>query len=102
MKIGNVVMQVWTEKGVQIERVDESPALLQVWISVPEHSWCKAADGNEMAGDYLARRFKTVMTEMGVKRLLLRARTRVGDNWTKEKGEAAVDHFRRDLYGSQH
>ena len=55
-----------------------------------------------MAAMDLAKRFKTVMTEMGVKRLTVKARVRAGEYWTKEMAGSANIEMRKNIFGSQY
>lgn len=54
-----------------------------------------------MCGMFLAKRFKQVLVEEGVKRLTIRARLRAGDEWTPEKAEQANIKARQEMFGSQ-
>lgn len=100
--LGAAVMITWAGFGLKIERTEESTESLVVYISVPEHSYRKNAQDEEMAGMVLAKRFKTVMTEMGVKRLTVKSRIRVGESWTKEMFHAAELEARKAIFGSQY
>ena len=55
-----------------------------------------------MSGMTLAKRFKTTMTEMGIKRLTVKSRIRTGESWTKEMSDAAELEMRKTIYGSQY
>lgn len=102
MNLGAAMLESWAEFGVKIESVQETDESLTVYISVPEHSDWINADGEEMAGMFLASRFKTVMIEMGFKRLTVKAKIRTGENWTKEMGKKEKTAMRRTIYGSQY
>ena len=91
----------WAKFGVTFDKHEETTEQLTLWISVPESSYHTDADGNEMAGMYLAKRLKTVFSEMGVKRLKILAKVRANDNWTKEKADNAEEQARKRLFGSQ-
>lgn len=69
-----------------------------VEILAPQR-WIFVAGENHMD---LAKRFKTVMTEMGVKRLTVKARVRAGEYWTKEMADSANIEMRKNIYGSQY
>lgn len=71
--LGEAVMITWAEYGLKIENTSETTESLVIYVSVPEHSCKRNAKGSEMAAMDLAKRFKTVMTEMGVKRLTVKA-----------------------------
>lgn len=92
---------VWREFGLAIEKEKESIEGLEVYISVPEDSYKINARGEKMCGMFLAKRFKQVLVEMGVKRLIVRARVRAGDGWTPEKAEQANAKARQEMFGSQ-
>lgn len=80
--------------GIVIEKWDDDSNV--VYISVPETSDEIDAKGNEMAGMYLAKREKEVLSSMGVP-LQLKARIREGDHWTKEKGKQAMEKMKGSL-----
>ena len=92
---------VWREFGLTIEREKESIEGLEVYISVPEDSYKTNAHGEKMCGMFLAKRFKQVLVEQGVKRLTVRARVRVGEEWTPEMAEQANIKARQEMFGSQ-
>ena len=92
---------VWREFGLVIEREKESIQGLEVYISVPEDSYKINARGEKMCGMCLAKRFKQVLVEQGVKRLTVRARVRAGEEWTPEMAEQAKIKARQEIFGSQ-
>lgn len=92
---------VWREFGLVIEREKESIEGLEVYISVPEDSYKINARGEKMCGMCLAKRFKQVLVEQGVKRLTVRARVRAGEEWTPEMAEQANIKARQEMFGSQ-
>ena len=92
---------VWREFGLAIEKEKESIEGLEVYISVPEDSYKINAHGEKMCGMFLVKRFKQVLVEMGVKRLTVRARIRIGEKWTPEKSEQANIKARQEMFGSQ-
>ena len=49
----------------------------------------------------VAKRFKQVLVERGVKRLTVRARIRIGEQWAPEKAEQANIKARQEMFGSQ-
>lgn len=100
--MGSVMMIVWAGLGLQIENTKENIESLEIWISVPEHSHHKNAKGEEMAGMNLAKRFKTTLVEMGVKRLTVKARIRAGEYWTEEMSQVAELEMQKTIYGSQY
>lgn len=92
---------VWREFGLVIEREKESIDGLEVYISVPEDSYKTNAHGEKMCGMFLAKRFKQVLVEQGVKRLTVRARVRAGEEWTPDMAKQANIKARREMFGSQ-
>ena len=100
--IGEVMMITWAGFGLKIERHNETQERLEIFISVPEHSFKLNVNQEEMAGMTLAKRFKETLTEMGVKRLVVKSRTRIGEVWTKEMAEDAELSMRKMLFGSQY
>lgn len=100
--LGEAVMITWAEYGLKIENTSETAESLVIYVSVPEHSYKRNARGSEMAAMDLAKRFKTVMMEMGVKRLTVKARVRAGEYWTKEMADSANIEMRKNIFGSQY
>lgn len=100
--IGEAMMITWAGFGLRIEGQNESDESLEIYISVPESSYHFNKNQEEMAGMLLAKRFKQVLTEMGVKRLTVKVRVRRGERWTKEMQEDAELNMRKELYGSQY
>ena len=92
---------VWREFGLVIEKEKESIEGLEAYISVPEDSYKTNAHGEKMCGMLLAKRFKQVLVEQGVKRLNVRARIRIGEKWTPEMAEQANIRARQEMFGSQ-
>lgn len=100
--IGEAMMISWAGFGVIIEHEKETEDRLEISISVPEHSYAYSNDGREMSGDALAVRFKTIMSEMGVKRLIVKYRIRSGENWTEGMRKQAEQNMRKTLFRSQY
>ena len=50
----------------------------------------------------LAKRYKEMLIDMGIKRLTVKAKIRSGEHWTKEMGQEAELNVRKILYGSQY
>ena len=92
---------VWREFGLAIEKEKESIDGLEVYISVPEDSYKVNAHGEKMCGMFLAKRFKQVLVEMGVKRLTVRAKIRIGEKWTPDMAKQANIKARQKMFGSQ-
>lgn len=101
MNTASIQYIVWREFGLAIEKEKESIDGLEVYISVPEDSYKKNAHGEKMCGMCLAKRFKQVLVEQGVKRLTVRARVRTGEEWTPEMAEQANIKARQEMFGSQ-
>lgn len=88
--------------GVKIEKEIETQEMLEIRISVPEHSYRLDVHNEEIADMALAKKFKTFLTDMGVKRLVVKSRTRKGETWTQEMADAAELDMRKQLFGSQY
>lgn len=101
MNIASIQYIVWRELGLIIEKEKENIDGLEVYISVPEDTYKTDAHGEKMCGMFLAKRFKQVLVEEGVKRLTIRAKVRAGDEWTPEKTEQANIKARQEMFGSQ-
>jgi len=99
--LGEAMMISWASFGVRIEKQRESIYSLEIYISVPEHSYILNADGEEMAGEILAKRFKTVLTDIGVKRLTVKYKVRAGESWSEKLAKDAEIQMRKTIYGSQ-
>lgn len=100
--IGTAMMITWAGLGVTIDRDNETAEGIEVYISVPEHSYNRNQAGEEMAGDVLAARFKSALAELGVKRLTVRYRVRIGERWTEERRTQAELAASKALLGSQY
>lgn len=87
----------WAGFGVRIVKEVEHDGRIEIYITVPEHSYRRNVDGEEMAGRVLAKRFKTTITEMGVTGLIVKFRTR-SENWTKEMGEKAEKDMMQAMF----
>lgn len=101
MNTASIQYIVWREFGLIIEKEKESINGLEIYVSVPEDTYKTDAYGEKMCGIFLAKRFKQVLVEEGVKRLTIRARVRAGDEWTPEKAEQANIKTRQEMFGSQ-
>ena len=99
--IGKAALITWAAMGVTFDKHEETTEQLTMWISVHEHSFRTDVNNNEMAGMHLAKRFKTVLSEMGVKRLKVLAKVRTGETWTKENADAAEIAAKKAIYGNQ-
>ena len=56
----------------------------------------------EMCGMRLAKRYKEMLIDMGIKRLTVKAKIRFGEHWTKEMGKDTELNMRKMIYGSQY
>ena len=99
--LGKVMLIEWARLGIVIDKSEETTEALTYWISVPEHSFQHMENGTELGGMNLARRFKQILTDMGVKRLVVKANVHKGVYWTKEMADYAEEQMRKSLYGSQ-
>ena len=99
--LGEGLMIAWASFGIEIENTEETVDKLTVYISVPEFSYDTKGDGVEMAGMVLAKSFKRTLTDMGIKRLVVKARIRAGEIWTKEMAETAKIKMKQTIYKSQ-
>lgn len=100
--LGAAVMITWAGYGVIVDKVNEQPESLIIYISVPENSYHKDVNGNEMSGAYLAKIFKERLTEMGIKRLVVKYQVRKGEHWTEAMRDNAELSMKKTIYGSQY
>ena len=100
--LGEVMMMTWVKMGLKIENQIETQESLTIYISVPEFSDERNVYGEEMSGMRLAKRYKEMLIDMGVKRLTVKAKIRPGEHWTKEMGQVAELNMRKKLYGIQY
>lgn len=101
MNIASIQYVVWSELGLIIEKEKESVDGLEVYVSVPEDTYKTDVHGRKMCGMGLAKRFKQILVEEGVKRLTVRVRVRIGEKWTPEMAEEANIRARQKMFGSQ-
>lgn len=97
---GEVMLITWAGFGLQIEKSNETQERLEIYISVPETSYHLNANQEQMAGVVLAKRFKAVMNDMGIKKLVVKSRIRKGDHWTPEKAKNAEEQMKHNIYGN--
>ena len=100
--LGEAMMMAWAKMGLKIENQIETQESLTIYISVPEFSDDRNVHNEEMSGMRLAKRYKEMLMDMGVKRLTVKAKIRAGEHWTKEMGKEAELNIRKMLYGSQY
>lgn len=98
--LGEVAYITWMSYGVIFDKINESTDSLILYISVPFSSYYRDVNNTEMAGEFLAKRFKATMTDMGIKRLTVKYKIR-NEHWTKERSDAAEVCARQNIYGSQ-
>lgn len=95
--IGKVALITWAKFGIKIEKVNESSETTEIFISVPEHSYHCNVNGEEMSGAFLARRFKTVLTDFGVDNAYIKFRIRSDESWTEDMAYNAEAAARKQL-----
>ena len=100
--LDEAMMMTWAKMGLKIENQIETQESLTIYISVPEFSDERNVYGEEMSGMRLAKRYKEMLIDMGIKRLTVKAKIRPGEHWTKEMGQDAELKVRKMLYGSQY
>ncbi len=101
MNTASIQYIVWREFGLIIEKEKESVDGLEVYISVPGDTYKTDTHGEKMCGMFLAKRFKQVLVEEGVKRLTVRVRVRTGEKWTPDMAEQANIKAKQEMFGSQ-
>lgn len=89
--LGKAMMLTFAGLGIRIENQKEIENGIETYISVPEQSYCLDASGNEMSGMFLAKRINQKLKEMGIKDIVLKARVRNGEYWTKEMDKKAQE-----------
>lgn len=100
--LGEAMVMAMAGMGLKIENEIETQDSLTLYVSVPEYSYERNIHNEEMAGMRLAKRYKEMLIDMGVKRLTVKAKIRSGEHWTKEMGKEAELNMRKMLYGSQY
>lgn len=100
--LGEAMMMSMAKMGLKIENSIETQESLSIYISVPEFSDERNIRDEEMSGMRLAKRYKEMLIDMGIKRLTVKAKIRSGEHWTKTMGEEAELNMRKMLYGSQY
>ena len=100
--LGEAMLMTWAKMGLKIENETETQESLTIYISVPEFSDERNIHNEEMSGMRLAKRYKEMLIDMGIKRLTVKARIRSGEHWTKEMGKEAELNMRKMIYGSQY
>lgn len=100
--LGEAMMMSMAKMGLRIENETETQESITIYVSVPEFSDERNIRNEEMAGMRLAKRYKEMLIDMGIKRLTVKAKIRSGEHWTKEVGKEAELNMRKMLYGSQY
>lgn len=100
--LGEAMMMSMAKMGLRIENETETQESITIYVSVPEFSDERNIRNEEMAGMRLAKRYKEMLIDMGIKRLTVKAKIRSGEHWTKEMGKEAELNIRKMLYGSQY
>lgn len=100
--LGEAMMMSMAKMGLRIENETETQESITIYVSVPEFSDERNIRNEEMAGMRLAKRYKEMLIDMGIKRLTVKAKIRSGEHWTKEMGKEAELNMRKMLYGSQY
>ena len=100
--LGEAMMMSIAKMGLRIENETETQESITIYVSVPEFSDERNIRNEEMAGMRLAKRYKEMLIDMGIKRLTVKAKIRSGEHWTKEMGKEAELNIRKMLYGSQY
>lgn len=77
----------WASYGVNLEKITDN---FDIYISVPEHSEHVNVNGEEMAGNFLASRIQRTLREQTKKKIIVKYRIRIGENWTKKMGDEAI------------
>lgn len=95
------ILITWAGFGLIIDKEIENQENYIIYVSVPKSSFHKDAYGEEMSGDFLAKRFKEILIEMGVKRLTVKYKIR-DEIWTETKKQEAELNMRKKLFGSQY
>lgn len=91
----------WAGFGVIIDNEVETQENYTIYISVPKSSYNKDVHGKEMSGNFLAKRFKEILTEMGIKRLTVKYKIR-DEIWTEAKKQEAELNMKKQIFGSQY
>ena len=100
--LAEAMMLTWAKMALKIENQIETQESLTIYISVPEFSDERNVRNEEMSGIRLAKRYKEMLIDMGIKRLTVKAKIRSGEHWTKEMGKDAELNMRKMIYGSQY
>lgn len=98
--IGKAMYITWRGLGIEICNVKETEDSLTLYISVPKDTDHLNAYGQKMSGEFLAKRIKETLTEMGVKRLSVKYKIR-DEVWDDNKRKLAEIAAKKELYGSQ-
>ena len=115
--LGSVMIATWYGFGLEIIKVNENNIInengmvdeykkeLELYVSVPKSSYHKNANGEEMSGHFLAKRFKQCLSDMidtknkysHYGKIVVKYKIR-NEIWTKEKADLATKKKIEDLY----
>lgn len=96
--MGKAFLITLAESGVIIESDKISDDRIEtLYISVPEHSYQRNAKGEEMSGRILAKRVREMFTDLGMGTIIIKWKTRKGENWTKELGKIEYEKMKRTV-----
>ena len=87
-----VIVRSLHEHGVIIDKIDETKDIPIFYISVPEFSYRKNVDGNDVANKYLASKFKETITMKGGK-CEVKMKVRKNEYWTESMANTAISEF---------
>lgn len=94
--MGKAMLITWASLGVQVDRFDDTDDGVIFLFTVPQSSYERGADGEEMSGKHLASRVKTTLEKMGMKFADIRYGIR-DEYWDKTKAENAQKAVYKDL-----
>lgn len=83
--LSKIIISVWEDIGVKFENYKEGLGFAIFYISVPEESSVFNTQNEEMAGEKLAKRFKSALLDMGATNIIVKYRIRKGEHWDKNK-----------------
>lgn len=86
------IVRTLCEVGVIIEGIDESKDIPVYYITVPEFSVRKTINNEDIANQYLAKKFKETIT-MAVGNCVVKSEIRKGETWTEDMANQAVYEF---------
>ena len=87
------IIRTLYEVGVIIEDIDESNNIPTFYISVPEFSVRKTIDNEDIANNYLAKKFKETVVNMTTGNCIVKSKIRKGETWTESMASDAISNF---------